>query len=557
MSSGHCIRVAALLSVLTLATTVSPHAQGTLPAVGASTFKIFLRSAQIGTADIRLARDARGWLITSSGRMGPPLNLVTRLLEVRYDADWRPLEVTIDATAGDRPVAVHTVVSGANVTTTVGSGAAAQNLTEPIDDTAIFLPNPFFGAFEALAIRLRSASEGSIIPIYSGPRGAYTAKVGASAPEQIQTAAAMINARRTLVQLLPPNAPPLDISIWADETGRLLRLSVPAQSLEVVREDVGSVAARRVVMARPNDEQVRIPSVGFTLAGTISKPTGAGTEALPALVLVGSSGETDRDETISEIPIFAELAGALADKGFLVLRYDKRGVGQSGGRPESAALDDYAEDLRAAVKFLADRKDVDDRRMAVLGYSEGGMVALVAADREKKVRAVVLVASPGVTGAELNMAQIRHENVLTGPSSEADATLQLQGKIQTAVLSGKGWEGIDPALRARADTPWFKSFLAFDPARWMRDLDQPIMIVQGGRDTQVEPSNADRLAELAAARKKAPPPEVLKIPEINHLLVPATTGEVSEYASLAGESIGPGIADAIAKWLSTTLPPRR
>ena len=70
-----------------------------------------------------------------------------------------------------------------------------------------------------------------------------------------------------------------------------------------------------------------------------------------------------------------------------MLRYDKRGVGQSGGRPEAATLADYAEDLRAAVRFLGGRKDVDRRRIAVVGYGEGGPVALIAASKEDRIAA--------------------------------------------------------------------------------------------------------------------------------------------------------------------------
>jgi uncharacterized protein len=558
MSWKHSIRAIAAIAagVLALPAAAMPQTPAAGPTTGPATFKIFLRSAQIGTAETRVTRDASGWRITSSGRMGPPIDVVTRSLDVRYDSNWRPVQVSIDATTAGRPVLIRTTISGGEAATRATIDGQTQDITDPIDDTAILLPNPFFGAYEALAIRLRSAAADAIIPIYSGPRGGFNAKVGPSAPERIQTAAALLDARRTNLQMLLPTAP-LDMQIWADQSGRLLRLSIPAQGLEVVRDDVGSVAARRVVMARPNDEQVRVSSVGFSLAGTISKPLDAAGR-LPAVVLVGGSGPTDRDETVYNIPIFAELSSALADAGFLVLRYDKRGVGQSGGRPESATLEDYAEDLRAAVRFVADRKDVDDRRIAVVAHSEGGMVAMLTADKENKVRALVLVAAPGMTGAALNMQQVRHANVVAGRSGdELQRTLDLQKRIQDAVLTGDGWDAIEPQLRARADTPWFKSFLAFDPERRMRAFDQPVMIVQGELDTQIEPSNADRLAELAAARRKAPPPNVLRLPGINHLLVAATTGEVTEYASLGAEPVSPVIADAIAEWLTTTLPPRR
>ena len=140
----------------------------------------------------------------------------------------------------------------------------------------------------------------------------------------------------------------------------------------MVRDDVASVAARQVPVSRSNDEQVRIPGNGFSLAGTLSKPLTAGTGPRPAVVLIGGSGPTDRDEMLFNIPVLGQVANSLADAGFITLRYDKRGVGQSGGRPESASLADYADDVRAAVKLLADRKDVDPKRIAVVGHSEGG-----------------------------------------------------------------------------------------------------------------------------------------------------------------------------------------
>ena len=69
------------------------------------------------------------------------------------------------------------------------------------------------------------------------------------------------------------------------------------------------------------------------------------------------------------------------------MRYDKRGYGQSGGRAESATIQDYAEDVRAVVRWLLQRKDVDPKRIAVVGHSEGAWVALLAASRERRIGA--------------------------------------------------------------------------------------------------------------------------------------------------------------------------
>jgi len=274
-------------------------------------------------------------------------------------------------------------------------------------------------------------------------------------------------------------------------------------------------------------------------------------------VLVGGSGPTDRDETAFNIPIFGQLAGALADAGYLVLRYDKRGIGQSGGRAEAATLADFAEDLRAAVKFVAERKDVDPKQIAVLGHSEGGSVAMLAAAKEKRIDALVLVAAIGVTGAELNLAQVTRALDRTKKTdAEKQTTIALQKKIQAAVLTGQGWEDIPPALRKQADIPWFQSFLAFDPAKVMSDVRQPILIMQGLLDTQVSASNADRLEALARGRKHPAPVDVVKVPDVNHLLVPAKTGEYEEYATLGAAHVSPAVATAVVSWLQKTFAAR-
>src|SRR5207253_4524691 len=259
-------------------------------------------------------------------------------------------------------------------------------------------------------------------------------------------------------------------------------------------------------------------------------------------------------ETVFNIPIFGQLAGSLADAGFLVVRYDKRGIGQSGGRAESATLADYAEDLRAVIKFVSERKDVDRKRIAAVGHSEGGSVAMLAAAKDKQIAGVVLVAAIGVTGAELNLEQVKHSLERSNKSeAERQATIDLQKRIQQAVLTGTGWDTIPAPLRKQAEGPWFQSFLAFDPAKVMPNVRQPILIVQGMLDSQVPPSNADQLETLARGRKNPPPVEVVKVPGVNHLLVPATTGEYDEYRTLAEKRISPIVSGAIITWLQKTF----
>jgi uncharacterized protein len=297
---------------------------------------------------------------------------------------------------------------------------------------------------------------------------------------------------------------------------------------------------------------VMIPALGFNLAATVTMPTqAAGRLRHPAVILIPGSGAVDRDENVFGIAIFTQLAGALAERGYMVVRYDKRGVGQSGGRDERATVQDYADDVLSVAKWLEKRKDVDKRHISLAGHSEGGAVAMIAGSKRKEIAALVLIAAPGTRGSELILEQQSHGlEVLQLPEAERAAKVDLQKRIQTAVITGVGLEGLPEDVRKRADTPWFKSLLLFDPAELMNKVKQPILIVQGELDTQVPPHHAQKLTELARARKKAAPVEVLLLPKVNHLLVPATTGEVSEYPDLKEKTIVPAVAQKIADFLA-------
>jgi uncharacterized protein len=550
MPSSHCIRAAA--AVLALALQLSVAAQ---PAAAQETleerFTVFLRGAVVGSEAIAVTRDAAGWTIISSGRLNAPLDITLHRLNVRYDTAWKPLEMTLDATIRGQSQGIHTVFSGTTATSEVTIAGVPRSVSIPTSAAAL-LPNPFFGPFEALTRYLRTAPVGSTMVAFLPPESELSVEVGDSVQETIQTPGRTISAKRTQLTIAPraAPAPPVNADVWGDEEGRLLRVSISGQALELVREDLASVSTRRVPISRPNDEQVTIPNNGFVLKGTLSRPAGAAPATrLPAVLLVGSNGPSDRDELLFDIPIFGQLADTLADAGFIVLRYDRRGIGQSGGREEAATMIDYADDVRAAVRYLSDRKDVDSKRIAVLGYGDGGAVAMLAAAREKRIASLVLVATVGTTGAELNMEQVKRA-LDRSNRAEADkqATLERQKKIQQAVITGTGWDEL-AAYRGQADTPWFQSFLAFDPARVMKDVRQPVLILHGELDTEVAPVHAERLQALANQRKKLPPTEVVKVPRVNHLLATATTGEADEYPSLPNKRISPDVSGPIVRWL--------
>ncbi len=558
MRVSHSIRTHGLaLALATLSSIGASTAAAQSPA--SSTFTVLFRGAPIGSEAIAVERTGAGWTITSSGQIGAPFDAVLRTLELRYDAEWKPIGLTIDATLRQQRLTIATTVSGVTATSHVSSADAAPiTSADAIDPSAIMLPLPFIAPYEALAARLRTSEAGISIPIYQ-PRGpALSAEVGRSTPVQIQTAARAIRARRTSLVFRAASAQTLALEVWGDESGRLLRVSVPAQSLELVREDIAAVSARLVAMSRPNDESVFIPANGFSLAGTVSKPS-SGSGPMPVVILVGGSEPADRDETTSGVPIFGQIAHALADVGHLVLRYDRRGAGQSGGRADAATLTDFAEDAKAAVTFMRGRQDANRRRLAIVGYGEGGWIALLAAAKNDRVSAVGLIAAAGVTGNDLSLYQVAHGVERSNRSdAEKRAVIELQRQIQQAVLTGTGWDkvSVSPQIRRQAETPYFQSVLAMDPARVMKDVGQPVLLVQGALDRSLPPANLERLEALAKGRKKAAPVDAVSVPGINHLLVAAETGEPEEYASLADRTVSSAVTAALATWLQKTQTPR-
>lgn len=558
MRGFHCTW--AVLLVLAATPAVAQLTQ-TSPAAGstAARYTIFLNGQPAGNETVTVREGADGLVVSSEGRMSRPVNLVLARAEVRYSHDGAPRDLTINATATGGTISLQTMFADGRAVSQGNQLGTAIAKTDTVSPRAIVLPNGFWGAYVPLARRLASPHAPTELRAYVAPQFEIPVRVESTSAERMQVGTTAIDVRRYQLVMTTPGGD-LIVHVTTDAAGALLRVSIPAQGVDVVRDDLASSTSRTQVHSNPGDEAVTIPGAGFNLGATFTRPT-ATTLAdakgrLPAVVLHTGSGVFDRDGTVAGIATMGQLAGALARVGFVTVRYDKRGFGQSGGRSESATLGDFAEDLRAVVKWTTNRKDIDGERVAVIGHSEGALVAMLAASRDKRIAAVVTIAGPAVKGSDLILQQQAHVLDLAGtPAAERDAKIALQKQIMSAVLTGNGWEGVPAHLRREADTPWFQSLLAFDPAEVARDMKQPLLVVQGALDTQVPPANAEQLATFARARRGRRV-DVVVVPGINHLLVPATTGEASEYGSLTDHAISPRITDAITTWLAEILAPR-
>ena len=316
---------------------------------------------------------------------------------------------------------------------------------------------------------------------------------------------------------------------------------------------------------REEDVAYSNKAAGITLAATLTIPPGKG--PFPAVLLITGSGAQDRDESLLGHRPFLVLADYLTRHGIAVLRADDRGVGGSGGNFAAATTADFATDAEAGLAYLQTRPEVDRRKIGRVGHSEGGIIAPMVAARNPRVAFIVLMAGSGVPGDEILVAQgslisqasgVSPEQVEKNAAEQREALALVKQEKDDAVLETKLREKLagklpDAQLGMQIktlSTPWFRYFIAYDPATALTHVTCPVLAINGEKDLQVPPKQnlpAIRKALEAAGNKHF---EVEELPGLNHLFQTAKTGAPSEYSQIE-ETMSPVALEKIAGWIST------
>ncbi len=341
---------------------------------------------------------------------------------------------------------------------------------------------------------------------------------------------------------------------------------------------------------RFREVELSIPTVaGVVISGTLATPQNS-EGPFPVVVTVTGSGPQDRDETLFDHKLFLVLTDALTARGIAVFRYDERGVGKSTGNYLQANTKDFAEDVGLILDQLAQRPEIDRRRMAILGHSEGGIIAPMVAARRSDLAAIVLLAGTSVPGEEILLDQARAMARVSGASEKIlDAQEQLLRRAIQEVLrpeqanasekpqdaprkSAEGGEigGVDAeaiekalsdpanyqALVAQISTPWMRYFLGHDPAQDLRIVKCPTLALFGEKDLQVTPTlNVPSMRSALEAADNSDI-EIQVFEGLNHLFQRCNTGLMTEYASIS-ETIDTEVLEKIGDWLETRLARRQ
>lgn len=311
---------------------------------------------------------------------------------------------------------------------------------------------------------------------------------------------------------------------------------------------------------------------GHNLAGTLTLPKEG--KNFPVAILISGSGPQNRDEELFAHRPFWVLADYLTRNGIAVLRYDDRGVGESEGIYQTASLSDLASDAVAALSYLKTRKEIDPKKIGIIGHSEGGTICFdIAASHPSDVAYLVSMAGMAIPGDSLLIEQ---RYMLGKARGLTDAMINQQEqaiKMLKKIASNYSVDSIQnhfdaiaakelpaPSLQNKDAlgqiqkgvmqllNPEIKSLLSCDPTEALTKIKCPVLAINGAKDLQV---GADRNLNRIRSLVKAPA-TVRKFNNLNHLFQNCQTGLPDEYGRIE-ETLSPDVLLEIMNWIKATI----
>ncbi|MGB8376526.1 MAG: alpha/beta fold hydrolase [Salegentibacter sp.] len=309
------------------------------------------------------------------------------------------------------------------------------------------------------------------------------------------------------------------------------------------------------------------------LAGTFTKPNGEG--KFPVVVLISGSGRHDRDGSIPTHKPFLVLSDYLTRQGIAVLRFDDRGFGKSGGDFSKATTADFAQDVLSAVQYLKSRQDIAPDHIGLIGHSEGGIIAPLAANQSADISFIVTLAATGIPGSEVTVLQSKSLRSFPVPDEElfeenvrksiSIATSNAELSEKRRALKAHNEQYLVPILKSlgapdenisnfiqketeNALSPWSQYFLKYDPAIEFRKLNIPVLSLNGSKDIQVDAKVNQTAIRNALQEGNNKNFKVITLENLNHLFQECETGDMAEYENIS-QTISPIALKAISEWI--------
>ena len=356
--------------------------------------------------------------------------------------------------------------------------------------------------------------------------------------------------------------------------------------------DLSIVEVKKEKVVRPQEPKEPFPYLseevkfinkvdGDTLAGTLTLPAKKG--KYPVVVMISGSGPQNRDEELMGHKPFLVIADYLTRNGIAVLRYDDRGTAQSTGDFQKATSVDLANDAEAAVSYLLTRKEINKKKIGLIGHSEGGIIAPMVAARNRKVAFIVMLAGPGLRGDKLLLLQQKAISKASGVEESAvleneklnaplfqeiinstdtinlrtDLTRILEKSLNenTALKEKLSEEQINDMVKStvlQLMSPWMQYFIKYDPFPMLRKVKCPTLALNGSKDLQVPPMENLALIRKAFDESGNKKLTAVELPGLNHLFQECTTGSPSEYGAIE-QTVSPLALNEMLKFIKLQM----
>ncbi len=254
-----------------------------------------------------------------------------------------------------------------------------------------------------------------------------------------------------------------------------------------------------------SQKEIRYQSGTIELVGTLMTPSSPGPYA--AVVFIHGSGVSDRSSFW-----YMYQADFLAKQGFVVLLPDKRGCGKSGGQWHTSSFDDFAQDAVAAVNYLSSAEELALDAIGLVGFSQGGWIAPLAASKSESIDFVVAISAS-----------------TTPPDEQLE--FEIAAEMQDAGMPGILASMLTPLFAHRARKKraiWWEKNGDFNPLPSWEELKVPALLIVGLQDRNVPVAKSLELIAHISNAATAPGVQVKEYPMLGHALVDKESGWIRQ-----------------------------
>jgi fermentation-respiration switch protein FrsA (DUF1100 family) len=528
----------------------------TIPLEG--TFRVFQAGQEVGTEAFSIRRTEDGWHLTSQVSLGE----VVLVQDLEATQTGLARSYTLDVKVNGQQVKVEPSVEGLKCQITLGE----QTLFEKsLAGEALILDNNFWSHYML------------VIAQYDREMGGVQ-KFKVLVPQAVPQGLGIVNldvelldTKDGLEELSLLLMGQLKVSVWVQAgTVSIVKVAIPAQAIEATCDAMEQSLTMGGAFEAPSaprevvERDVVFESNGVLLRGTLSCPS-SGTGPWPAVVLVAGSGPTDRDGNNPLVPGRIDLLRAIAhhvsSNGFVVLRYDKRGVGASDvlTQIEDMKFDLFVEDVVSAYTFLSEQPEVIAQAISLAGHSEGALLCLQATSFVSP-SSLLLLAGGGRPMRDILLEQVKGQLEVSMESGwmeqeELEQAMSQLLKCMDAVIKGEPFE-IDVSetpqwlttvmLSLVNQRPFTQKVLSVDPLKLFSEVSCPVLVVQGGRDSQISWEDASLIA--LAGKNAGVPVSLLFLPELDHVFK-AVHDEQAAYGD-PDRQVDARFLNALNMWLN-------